>query len=101
MHTIFKLFANKHFDIFKWARFGYGADVSHYPFVGGVHHSDDLIYLFPDPPDVAKLNAADTEIAQMLVDLWTSFAIHGVPRLPQSESIPFDWKPFDGEEKTP
>lgn len=80
--------------------------MSHYPFLGGVHHSDDLIYLFPDPPDVAKLNAADTKIAQMLVDLWTSFAIDGVPKLPmQSESIeksetaPFDWKPFEGENK--
>lgn len=78
--------------------------MSRYPFVGGVHHSDDLIYLFPDPPDVAKLNAADTKIAQSMVDLWTSFAIEGVPKLPQmqsksietNETVSFDWKPFEG-----
>lgn len=86
-------------------RFGYGDDVSRYPFSGGVHHSDDLIYLFPDPPDVAKLNAADTRIAQTMVDLWTSFAIDGVPKLPQmqnklndtNKTVPLDWKPFEGE----
>lgn len=88
-------------------RFGYGDDVSRYPFSGGVHHSDDLIYLFPDPPDVTKLNAADTRIAQTMVDLWTSFAINGVPKLPQMQNklntnetvplVPLDWKPFEGE----
>lgn len=79
--------------------------MSRYPFLGGVHHSDDLIYLFPDPPNVAKLNAADTKIAQTLVDLWASFAIDGIPKLPQMQSesieknemVPFDWKPFEGE----
>lgn len=64
-------------------RFGYGEDTSHYPFDGGVHHSDDLIYLFPYPPDVAKLNEEDTKVAQIMVDLWTSFAINGVPNLPR------------------
>lgn len=79
--------------------------MSHYPFLGGVHHSDDLIYLFPDPPDVAKLNAADTKIAQRMVDLWTSFATNGIPKLPQIQNATnkqislysLDWKPFLGE----
>lgn len=61
----------------KHTRFGYGGDTSHYPFNGGVHHSDDLIYLFPFPLDVADLDENDTKIAQTMVDLWTSFAING------------------------
>lgn len=86
-------------------RFGYGADVSYYPFSGGVHHSDDLIYLFPHPSDAAKLNAADTKMAEMMVDMWTSFAIDGIPKIRQGQSAPdnknpmnpVDWKPFMGK----
>ena len=66
----------------EFTRFGYGADTSHYPFDGGVHHSNDNIYLFPWPPNVSKLNAKDTEMAKKMVKLWTSFAISGVPSAP-------------------
>lgn len=83
----------------RYSRFGYGGDISKYPFDGGVHHSDDNIYLFPWPSAVLKLNADDKKVAQNLVrfskraethsfnylikylqiDLWTSFAITGKP----------------------
>ncbi|XP_055595744.1 glutactin-like isoform X2 [Uranotaenia lowii] len=60
-------------------RFGYGADTSHYPFKGGVHHSDDMQYLFPYPPGEPQLNEKDTKMSRLMVDLWTSFARTGVP----------------------
>ena len=82
-------------------RFGYGADVSHYPFSGGVHHSDDLIYLFPYPPNNSKLNAADMKIAKNMVDLWTSFASNGIPTVTETQNSADNkrapnWKPFNG-----
>lgn len=75
------------------------ADTSRYPFQGGITHADDNIYLFPYPSNVAKLNENDTKMAQMMVDLWTSFATNGVPTLPriQDESNPVQWEPFSGE----
>ncbi|PSN53820.1 hypothetical protein C0J52_04632 [Blattella germanica] len=57
-------------------KFGYGEDVD-YPFPGGVSHSDDLIYLFPQPGLV--FNDKDREISQMMVELWTNFATYGKP----------------------
>lgn len=84
-------------------RFGYGEDTSHYPFPGGVTHSDDLIYLFPDPPNVAELNEDDKKIAQLMVDLWTSFAISGVPKIPQNQNGTevLQWQPFSGNLTAP
>lgn len=81
-------------------RFGYEGPVSHYPFGGGVSHSDDLIYLFPYPRHVAVLNDADTRFAKTLVDLWTSFAINGVPSLFENrEGInELTWQPFLGND---
>lgn len=70
-------------------RFGYGNDVSHYPFDGGVHHSNDNIYLFPSPPDVANLNEADTQMAKKMVHIWTSFITNGFPELNST----LDWLP--------
>lgn len=85
--------------MFECNRFGYGVDTSRYQFDGGITHSDDLIYLFPYPPEMAKLNAADTRIAQMMVDLWTSFAIDGVPTSSQVQNTfdPIQWEPLRGE----
>lgn len=62
----------------EFTRFRYGRDTSHYPFDGGVHHSDDNIYLYPFPHP--ELNAEDHKMALRMVDLWTSFAIEGVPK---------------------
>lgn len=45
------------------------------PFYKGVQHGDESYYLFP----LAPLNREDTQIAKLMVDLWTSFAINGVP----------------------
>ncbi|XP_017101492.2 glutactin [Drosophila bipectinata] len=56
-------------------RFGYEFGNSHYPFNGGVHHSNDNIYLFATHP----LDEQDTLMAQKMVEVWTSFAIDGVP----------------------
>ncbi|XP_058827005.1 glutactin-like [Topomyia yanbarensis] len=75
----------------KQTRFGYGADTSHYPFTGGVHHSDDLLYLFPFPPGEPSLIGKDREMAQLMVDLWTSFAAVGIPTSIRST---VDWKPM-------
>ncbi|XP_058834553.1 glutactin-like isoform X2 [Topomyia yanbarensis] len=72
-------------------RFGYGADTSHYPFGGGVHHSDDLMYLFPYPPGQPKLNDKDSKMSQMMVDLWTSFAATGAPK---SDLAGVNWSPM-------
>lgn len=47
-------------------RFGYGQDTSKYPFDGGVHHSDDLLYLFPYFYET-PLNEEDTRIAKIMV----------------------------------
>lgn len=74
----------------EFTRFGYGADTSHYPFDGGIHHSNDNIYIFPWPEFVSKLNAQDTEMAKRMVKLWTSFAITGVPTSPGV----VDWPPM-------
>ncbi|XP_058123515.1 glutactin-like [Anopheles ziemanni] len=74
-------------------RFGYGASTAHYPFEGGTHHSDDNIYLFPYPSDVTNLNAADTLMSEIMLDLWTSFAIDGVPR--SNRSFP-TWPKVNG-----
>lgn len=70
-------------------RFGYGNDVSHYPFDGGVHHSNDNIYLFPSPPEVANLNEADTQMAKKMVHIWTTFITNGFPDLNST----VDWLP--------
>ncbi|XP_053676809.1 glutactin-like [Anopheles nili] len=70
-------------------RFGYGSDTSHYPFEGGVHHSDDKMYLFPYPPGNADvLNEKDTAMAKLMVDLWTSFAAEGIPK---SDHLTVQW----------
>lgn len=74
----------------EFTRFGYGADTSHYPFDGGVHHSNDNIYIFPWPEHVANLNTADTEMAKRMVRVWATFATNGVPSLPDD----IDWPPM-------
>ncbi|XP_058463528.1 glutactin-like [Malaya genurostris] len=72
-------------------RFGYGQNTSHYPYGGGVHHSNENIYLFPYPEAVTKLNAVDSKMSEIMVDLWTSFAIEGVPKSTNVQQ----WPPVD------
>ncbi|CAB0007798.1 unnamed protein product [Nesidiocoris tenuis] len=57
--------------ITKW---GYGQGLS-YPFPGGVAHSDDLVYLFPD--DKGNLTLQERAMAKTMVEMWTNFAITG------------------------
>ena len=64
--------------------FGFDLGNAQYPFNGGVHHSDELIYLFAMKP---PLNAKDTEVAKKMVDLWVSFAMTGVPQVPDGPLI--------------
>lgn len=64
-------------------RFRYGKETSKYPFDGGVHHSDDNIYMYPWPHP--NLNEEDLKMAKRMVDLWTSFVIDGVPK---AEDVP-------------
>ncbi|XP_046687175.1 juvenile hormone esterase-like, partial [Homalodisca vitripennis] len=59
----------------QYTKFGYGDDAHHYPFPGGVAHSNDLLYLFPNTE--GSLNSADREVAKTVVELWTSFASNG------------------------
>ncbi|XP_037025276.1 glutactin-like [Bradysia coprophila] len=63
----------------EFTRFGYGADTSKYPFNGGIHHSNDNLYVFPYPSFASHLNERDTTMAKTMVDFWTSFATTGVP----------------------
>lgn len=56
-------------------RYGYEFGNDWYPFEGGVHHSNDNIYLW----STHQLNEKDTEMAKKMVDIWTSFAITGKP----------------------
>lgn len=72
--------------------FDYKGQYSRYPNQGtrhyGVSLSDDNLYLFPYPPEAARLNPEDTEMAQTMVDLWTSFAITGVPESDEVDDWP-------------
>ncbi|CAD7005231.1 glutactin [Ceratitis capitata] len=58
--------------------YGFDSGNAQYPFNGGVHHTDELIYLFAMKP---PLNTKDTEVAKKMVYLWTSFARTGVPQV--------------------
>lgn len=58
-------------------------------FKEGVLHGDDLLYLFPFSE--YKLNDADRKVSELFVDLWTSFAIDGVPK---SNFAP-EWPPLE------
>lgn len=58
-----------------------------FPYVGAVEHEDDLQYLFP----MKQMNADDVKMAKLMVQLWTSFAIDGVPR---ANEIATAWTPM-------
>lgn len=48
-------------------------------------HSDENVYVFPFPEEKTHLNDADKRMAEIMTDIWTSFAIDGVP---SSQYIP-------------
>lgn len=73
-------------------RFGNESDPLKYPFGGGVSHADELIYLLPKPKEVGDLNSDDKEMAEKMVDLWTSFVKNGVPKLTSDPQ--FEWPPM-------
>lgn len=78
----------------NYTRFGYGDDKSTSAFYGGVCHNDENIYLFPTPTYASNLNQEDTLMANVMVELWTSFVKYGIPKAP---GIP-DWKPVSKPE---
>jgi acetylcholinesterase len=81
--------------IFFPIRFGIFGDTSWFMFEGGVHHTDDLLYLFPYPEDKAQLNADDQAMAKKMVEMWTTFAETGVPK---ANDMP-EFKPMSSKVK--
>lgn len=73
-------------------RYGFNGDGSKYPFDSGVGHTDDLIYLLPTSTELNKLNGADTRIMEIMIDLWTSFATTGIPKITTNPF--FQWIPM-------
>ncbi|CAD6234155.1 GSCOCT00007599001.2-RA-CDS [Cotesia congregata] len=64
----------------------------------GVIHADELIYLFPFTPEYFRLpdlemSQEDEKMIDILVDLWTSFAIYGEPRTNFNGDKSM-WKPY-------
>ncbi|XP_053596613.1 juvenile hormone esterase-like [Microplitis demolitor] len=64
----------------------------------GVIHADELIYLYPFTPDYfglpdLEMNENDQKMIDILVDLWTNFAIYGEPTTTFNED-PHVWKPY-------
>ncbi|XP_046753867.1 juvenile hormone esterase-like [Diprion similis] len=68
----------------------------------GVGHGDDTFYIyFPElqfPPAIYNrtVTKRDLEITDIMVQLWTSFAIDGTPTSPALNGAP--WKPFSAAE---
>ncbi|XP_018786916.1 PREDICTED: glutactin-like [Bactrocera latifrons] len=89
-NKLFKKYAQPpiYFYTFDYAgektNFGFDLGNAQYPFNGGVHHTDELIYLFAMKP---PLNVQDTAIAKKMVALWVSFATTGVPQVPDGPLI--------------
>ncbi|XP_046751717.1 esterase E4-like [Diprion similis] len=83
--------------------FDYRGELSHSNKYGGtmvnygVSHSDDLIYIFPNTLKFSSLNKTrskkDFEMVDIMVELWTSFAIEGKPTTPAfgNDTV---WEPF-------
>lgn len=66
-------------------------NASNYPFDGGISHGDDLIYLFPYP-QLGSLDRQDKDVSRKMIDLWTSFAIDGTPKIASNPK--FHWPPL-------
>ncbi|XP_054284421.1 glutactin-like [Macrosteles quadrilineatus] len=73
----------------QYTKFGQGEEAHHYPFPGGVAHSNDLLYLFPNTD--GNLTGTDRKVAQTIVQLWTSFAADGYPK---SSHMRGSWLPM-------
>lgn len=73
-------------------KYSYGTDYNYEyePFRDGVQHGDELMYTFAQPDYTKNFNAKDRKFSDLLVNLWTSFAISGVP---VADGIP-KWPPM-------
>ncbi|KAF5288897.1 hypothetical protein FQA39_LY03776 [Lamprigera yunnana] len=62
----------------------------------GVCHGDELLYLFKNTVDFPNYqpSKSDEEMTDLLVTLWTNFAIYGNPTPPEDSSLNFKWEPF-------
>ncbi|XP_046752295.1 esterase E4-like [Diprion similis] len=67
----------------------------------GVAHGDDVIYIFPNTLAFSSFNETrskkDFEMVDIMVELWTSFAIEGKPTTPAfgNDTV---WEPFSIEQ---
>ncbi|XP_068989555.1 juvenile hormone esterase-like isoform X1 [Neodiprion pinetum] len=63
----------------------------------GTAHSDDLIYLFPSEAKFSGINKTmsimDYQMVDIMVELWTSFAINGTPSVSTSDRTTI-WMPY-------
>lgn len=66
------------------------------PFEADATLSDDNIYLFPYPEEVAHLNAADLNMAKTLTSMWINFAMYEKPTFDASlwSNVSNDYGPF-------
>ncbi|XP_046751474.1 esterase E4-like [Diprion similis] len=73
--------------------FEYGGTTVDY----GVTHGDDLVYLFPSSATFDMYNKTrsekDFKMVDIMIELWTSFAIKGKPRT-EAFSNNMEWEPF-------
>jgi len=60
----------------------------------GVCHADELFQMFANNLLPGPISADDKKVSQMLIDLWTSFAIEGTPR----SDLTAEWLPMDENE---
>lgn len=54
------------------------------------------MYIFPYPRKAPNLNSNDTEMAKIVVDLWTTFVKNGIPKLTFDPH--FEWPPMTSTE---
>ncbi|XP_055902663.1 glutactin-like [Eupeodes corollae] len=52
---------------------------THFPYEVDANLSDENIYLFPYPEEVSRLNSLDRSVSQLMVTMWTNFAISENP----------------------
>ncbi|XP_046739873.1 venom carboxylesterase-6-like [Diprion similis] len=69
----------------------------------GAAHGDELLYLLPGPegmfaPPGSEYSETDMKVADAMVELWTSFAINGIPTTAALNDNAI-WEPFSSDEK--
>jgi len=60
----------------------------------GVSHGDELFLMF-ESPMTADMTTEDTQMSNLLIDLWTSFATDGKPQ----NELEIEWFPMEKDER--